>query len=199
VSAYPWYEESPPSESLSQGDILESFPVPSYRVQLQGNEPLADLPQILSASEVIEPWRALVMTQACDLAQKKVKSVVLCALTDLATFKESYIEARRQQKGAASPEKEESAWKSWLNNIREGRLFQYALLQSRSSSDGTLGISIQVVDFNQLACLPLSFVEHWLKVSGVPRLRLLPPYREHIGQSFARFFMRIGLPQDIAT
>lgn len=29
------------------------------------------------------------------------------------------------------------------------------------------------------------------------RLRLLLPYREHLAQSFARFFMRIGLPIDI--
>ena len=29
------------------------------------------------------------------------------------------------------------------------------------------------------------------------RLRLCPPYREHLAQSFARFFMRVGLPIDI--
>jgi hypothetical protein len=31
------------------------------------------------------------------------------------------------------------------------------------------------------------------------RLRLLPPYREHLSQSFARFFMRVGLPVDIPS
>lgn len=29
------------------------------------------------------------------------------------------------------------------------------------------------------------------------RIRLLPPYREHLSQAFARYFMRVGLPQDI--
>jgi len=29
------------------------------------------------------------------------------------------------------------------------------------------------------------------------RIRLLPPYREHLSQSFARYFMKVGLPQDI--
>ena len=29
------------------------------------------------------------------------------------------------------------------------------------------------------------------------RKRLLPPYREHLSQSFARYFMRVGLPTDI--
>jgi hypothetical protein len=30
-----------------------------------------------------------------------------------------------------------------------------------------------------------------------PRLRLLPPYREHVSHSFGRYFSRIGLLQDI--
>ncbi|MBM4033230.1 MAG: hypothetical protein FJ291_15815 [Planctomycetes bacterium] len=29
------------------------------------------------------------------------------------------------------------------------------------------------------------------------RVRLCPPYREHLAQAFARFFMRVGLPVDI--
>ncbi len=32
---------------------------------------------------------------------------------------------------------------------------------------------------------------------GGDRLRLLPPYREHLSQAFARLFMRVGLPADI--
>jgi hypothetical protein len=30
-------------------------------------------------------------------------------------------------------------------------------------------------------------------------LRLLPPYRKHLSQSFARFIMRVGLPIDIPS
>lgn len=29
------------------------------------------------------------------------------------------------------------------------------------------------------------------------RLRLCPPYREHLSQAFARYFMRVGLPINI--
>jgi hypothetical protein len=29
-----------------------------------------------------------------------------------------------------------------------------------------------------------------------PRLRLRSPYREHLAQAFARYFMRVGLPHD---
>jgi len=38
-----------------------------------------------------------------------------------------------------------------------------------------------------------------LRQGNVPgyHLRLLSPYREHLSQAFARFFMRVGLPVDI--
>jgi hypothetical protein len=38
-------------------------------------------------------------------------------------------------------------------------------------------------------------IEAIIKVK--PHKRLLPPYREHLSQSFARYFMRVGLPVDI--
>jgi len=40
------------------------------------------------------------------------------------------------------------------------------------------------------------FIKLHLRKQG-NRLRLLPPYREHLAQAFARFFMRVGLPADI--
>jgi len=43
--------------------------------------------------------------------------------------------------------------------------------------------------------LPVRFVRK--KAADGRRLRLLPPYREHLSQAFARFFMRVGLPVDI--
>ncbi len=54
----------------------------------------------------------------------------------------------------------------------------------------------RVVDLSAVYQLPLEFVR-LVAASQTPRLRLLPPYREHISQAFARFWMRIGFPQDI--
>jgi hypothetical protein len=54
-----------------------------------------------------------------------------------------------------------------------------------------------VVDFLELYTLPRGLLEALLRSRGVPRVRLLPPYREHLSQAFARFFMRVGLPQPI--
>ena len=52
-----------------------------------------------------------------------------------------------------------------------------------------------VVDFRRVYSLPISFVR--TRAARAPHLRLLPPYREHLSQAFARYFMRVGLPADI--
>jgi hypothetical protein len=45
--------------------------------------------------------------------------------------------------------------------------------------------------------VPRMFLESLLRQRAAPRLRLLPPYREYLSQAFARFFMRVGLPQPV--
>lgn len=52
-----------------------------------------------------------------------------------------------------------------------------------------------VVDFRQLFTLPKEFLEAFTSAAG-QRLRLRSPYREHLAQAFARYFMRVGLPHD---
>ena len=50
-----------------------------------------------------------------------------------------------------------------------------------------------VIDFHQLAVVDRTMLKAVAKENG-PRLRLQSPYREHVGQEFARYFMRVGLP-----
>jgi hypothetical protein len=53
-----------------------------------------------------------------------------------------------------------------------------------------------VVDFRNVYSVSFDFLTEWVQRKG-RRLRLLSPYREHLSQAFARFFMRVGLPVDI--
>jgi len=53
-----------------------------------------------------------------------------------------------------------------------------------------------LVDFTRVFTVDASLVRE-LASHQDPRLRLNPPYREHLAQAFARFFMRVGLPVDI--
>ena len=54
----------------------------------------------------------------------------------------------------------------------------------------------QLVDFSRVFTIAVRLTRD-LAVSQGMRLRLNPPYREHLAQAFARFFMRVGLPVDI--
>ena len=57
---------------------------------------------------------------------------------------------------------------------------------------------VRIIDFRRVYSLPLAFARQVAARCGGERLCLLPPYREHLSQAFARYFMRESeLPQDI--
>jgi hypothetical protein len=68
---YPWYESVEGSD-LAQGDLLVRCPVLIPAPTLDFPLPEDDIPADIVELDVI------VMTQACDLAQQKLKDVVLC-------------------------------------------------------------------------------------------------------------------------
>ena len=53
------------------------------------------------------------------------------------------------------------------------------------------------MSFRHIYSVPFKMLTNLVKERGEDRLRLMPPYREHLSQSFGRFFMRVGLPEDI--
>lgn len=87
---------------------------------------------------------------------------------------------------------------NWSTTIREdlrrGNLPGYHLLNDTVQDGIQLGLGI--VDFHEVYTAPTSHLREFAAKCG-KRLRLRPPYREHLGQAFARFFMRVGLPVDI--
>jgi hypothetical protein len=54
------------------------------------------------------------------------------------------------------------------------------------------------VDFHSLYTLSVKAVQQHATQLG-DRLRLRSPYKEHVAQAFARYFMRVGLPLDAAA
>lgn len=171
MRSYPWYEPVE-GDRVAQGDLLLRLPVilpvPDLAV------PLGD-----DVAVEIQEYDCVVMTQTCDLEQEKVKEVILCPHW--------------------SPEEAASmdpslAGKNAPEEIRKGRRPRYLLLNS-SDVDG-LPLECRIVDFGRIFSLPKHYVRAFAAERG-RRLRLCPPYREHLAQGFARFFMRVGLPQDI--
>lgn len=53
-----------------------------------------------------------------------------------------------------------------------------------------------LAELHRLYALPKEYLQSVASGTDL-RLRLLPPYREHLSQAFARYFMRVGLPIDI--
>lgn len=154
---------------ISQGEYLKECPVVI----------VSDILELTDELEAkIEIRNLLVMTQSCDLAQNKAKSVALCPIYTLGELAESNIYYSNK--------------KNW-ENVRQGRVEGWHMVP------GFLGFNNQealVVDFRQIYSLPISFLNKFVDGSNL-RKRLKSPYLEHTAQSFARFFMRVGLPSNI--
>lgn len=119
------------------------------------------------------------MSQSCDLVQKKIDLVLVCPIWPLSEMeKKNDFFKKREGK----------------ETLREGNMPGYHLL----NKCGIEGINREymVVDFRNTYSLPFGLTNDIAKKQD-KRLRLLPPYREHLSQAYARFFMRVGLPVDI--
>ena len=89
----------------------------------------------------------------------------------------------------------EKAWRRALEDIAAGYVWNQSLLEK--FEDASLGFEVQVVEFQDIHTVPRIYLEGLISTRDEQRVRLRPPYREHLSQAFARFFMRIGLPQMI--
>ena len=163
---------------LEQGDLLPGCPILLPDADLSPDE----FTSALDAGETpgwVEFADVVVMSQTCDLAHGKIASVMLCCyhgLDELAAINQSFASRGNKEK------------------LRQGSFPPYHLLNRCETGD--FDIDLQVVDFRATHGMPLPVVCGFAANLG-SRLRLLPPYREHLAQAFARFFMRVGLPVDI--
>lgn len=121
-----------------------------------------------------------VLSQSCDLVHDKLEMVQVCPFWGLEAL------AQRVEYFGGRRGKEE---------LRRGNLPGYHLLNRCELAEKPT--SFLVVDFRmQFAVLAGTLKS--LARGQMPRLRLLPPpYREHLAQALARFYMRVGLPVDI--
>lgn len=165
---YPWYRIVKGHEALLQGDFIDGCPI----VVSPSN--ISDEPEV-----AIKEYDTVVMSQSCDLEQGKLDLVLVCPVWLLSEF-----------------EKEHDYYKTarGKESLRRGHLPGYHLLNKCELDAHKKGYL--VVDFRNVYSVPFDFLTNLAKQRD-KRLRLLPPYREHLSQAFARFFMRVGLPVDI--
>lgn len=169
--AYPWYQAFRGDE-IEQGDIFEACPV------FLPPEDLAEGP-LTTATFRWEERDLIVLSQSCDLVKgrERITDVLLCAVWRRSELTEGHL-----------------ATNKGMEDARRGSLPGFHVLAACPLSN--LEREIRVVDFRRVYSLPLSFLRKRARAGG-ERIRLLPPYREHLSQAFARFFMRVGLPVDV--
>jgi len=171
IPEYPWFG-SIHGDDIAQGDIFEKFPVFMPPTDLAFDEASETTPEFQWEKQDL-----IVMLQRCDLQKdrEKVDDVILCAV-----WKRSELDKTND----------------WMEEIRKGRNASFHVLAG-SQLPG-LESEPRVVDFRRVYALPVKFIRKRAQEAST-RLRLMPPYREHLSQSFARFFMRVGLPTDIPS
>lgn len=171
---YNWYQElESQDESLNQGDFI------------------IDCPLIIPPKELIDEIEieiktsdTIILTQSCDLVNGKIENVLVCPFYSLKNFIDELPEDQNKTKKARQ---------RIIENLKRGYLPGYHLL---NKSDEIHKITdYQVVDFRNIYAINICSLKNIIK-NDRARIRLLPPYREQLSQAFARFFMRVGLPQD---
>ena len=174
---YPWYELVEDSDEITQGDIIKSCPVPIIK---RGSE----IKEGNTIDAVIEIIDGIILTQACDLANGKVKSVVLCSITSKTEFEKKLSKEGKSKKEITQI----------IKGINEQRQHALHIINYYKTED--FQEDYYIINFKDVFSIPIETVKEVALQNG-KRLRLCPPYREHLSQAFARFFMRVGLPINI--
>jgi hypothetical protein len=182
-----WYEIIDSDCSLTQGDIIFNCPLVSWKAEKISLEGKESKEVLQGATEVISA-DVIVLSQACDLENNKISNVILCPHLDIDEYKKAWETTLTEQKQTPNLK----SWRRHLKDIRDGFIWNLSLLNCLVNV--TPPMQIRIVDFHNIYSLPRIFLESLLGERKKTRIRLSPPYREHLSQSFARFFMRVGLP-----
>lgn len=170
---YPWYQDINGSDGLQQGDFIPECPIiiPPENMEVDG-----------SYEVEVQLIDSIVLSQSCDLEHGKIDIVLVCPYLSLKNFLSGLPPQQTSGKGT----------EKIIKGLKDGSLQGYHLL--KKSEENRIS-DYQVVDFRNVYGIHINSLKQKVLVLN-PRIRLLPPYREHLSQAFARYFMRVGLPQD---
>ncbi len=168
-----WFEVVS-GDGLMQGDVLIGCPI--YRVVARSSSE-GDEAEVLEESHDV-----IVLTQSCDLENDKVDEILVAAVLSCDEIVKREADKNPSVKGT-----------SFRKAAVAGNLPPYSLLPRREAEPA---LPWSLVDFHNLFSLPKSLAAE-VAVAAGERLRLVPPYREHLAQAFARYIMRVGLPSTL--
>ena len=155
-----WYESVGPGGRLTQGDIIFDCPLVSWGsgpIQVTGS---GSEVEALKQGRVAFKADVIVMTQACDLEQDKVRNVVACPHLSLSDYKAAWEEFLRQ----CSQNPTAKAWRTHCNDIKDGYAWNLSILNL--SSVVGLEFEHRIVDFHEVFTLPREFLQSLLVARG---------------------------------
>jgi len=180
TQVYPWYEIVDDSEELEQGDFIEECEViiPSYTpVETDTTDT-----RKFRAKGTSRTYDVVIISQTCTLENGQPDDYVLiCPRNSYSDYLRTNIEANHTLKSIQAN----------LEQIRLGRQLRYYLLNKCDLPD--LTCEMQIVELDKVFSVPYDTMKQMAKSSG-KRLRLLSPYKEHLAQAFAYYYMRVALP-----
>lgn len=186
-----WYTIAEAGTLLTQGDMVLDCPLIAWDSDCPTLVPDQDETTWLKSANRAISADVIVMTQACDLAQHKVANVTVCIHFGLSRWRQIWEQNMKAQGQNITPRN----WQRMCKDIKDG--FEWNLAMLNGHARDPIQIEHRIVDFKEVYTVPRAFLESLLRQRGGQRLQLLPPYREHLSQGFARFFMRVGLPTPI--
>lgn len=185
-----WYKSVEVNDRLTQGDLIFNCPILTWKSEISQLQTIEGE----TLKREIEAIQAdvIVITQACDLENEKVSNVILCPHFSISEYRKNWEKSMR----AIDQNPTEKAWRRLCDDIKDGYCWNLSMLNN--GVVGELIIEHRIVDFHDVYTIPRDFLESLLRQRQLSRVRLLPPYREHLSQAFARFFMRVGLPVGVS-
>jgi hypothetical protein len=159
-----------PDSAIDQGDIIDSCPL-LFLIDYHFEHPAE------GESECV-PTRVIVLTQTCDLANRKATNATVAVVYDAQAIVDQGLLKPADIRGP----------------VRAARVFGWYFLPASSE----LGLNEMIVDLHQLHTVRLDILTE-LSRSGHRRARLLSPFREHLAKHFADTYSRIGLPDPYQT
>lgn len=173
--SFPWYQVvENSSDEIHQGDFIYNCPilVPPKEINL---DVLVDVK--------VQLYNVVVLTQSCDLVNGKIEMVLVCQFIKFRDFVNSLSTEQRTKNGINSA----------FKKMKEGLMPSLHIL----NNDAKAGLDdFIVVNFKNVFGVNFQMLNQHVQTLE-NRVRLLPPYREQLSQAFAKFFMRVGLPQTL--
>lgn len=163
-----WFSLINKDDGIKQGEFIYDCPIITPPKSLKQKTYKLD----------VTTYDVIILSQICDIEHGKISYILVCPYYPLSSLEKN-------------PKFESSVGKEIL---RRGNIVGLHL-RNKCEIEG-YNTDFLVVDFRKVYSIYKNYLIKFINKQD-KSICLDSPYREHLSQAFARFFMRVGLPNDI--